>query len=87
MYYQGEFRCIHCDHAFTIHVEGDTPPEPDTLLTLHCPMDASQFQAPFSLFQPIDSCPPDVVPFSLNKLLAANRPSSRKPSNWWQFWK
>jgi hypothetical protein len=69
--------CI-CGYEVTVCIHVDLPPDPNTVYTVCCPMNASKLQVRARDLQPVDTCPPHAVG------ALWSYPRSRKP--WWRIW-
>jgi hypothetical protein len=100
LYYTTRMECLHCSYVFNVWFQADTPPNANAKYRVLCPMNASPWVLPISVFKPVAEPPADGVeaelvigdsggspktsPRILDTEIVPPIPPKRKR---WQFWK
>ncbi len=100
LYFATRMECPYCMYAFNVWFQAEAAPDADARYRVRCPMNASDFVLPFSVFKPVDRPPiggvtashttdavkrcPKILDLPTKPSVAPKPPASQK--RWWQFW-
>jgi hypothetical protein len=87
MHLTTELVCPYCSYRFAVCVHADSLPDPATVYTVCCPMNASKLHFNAEMLRPVETCPPGAVsPVEARSPGVPQNPESLPARRWWRFW-